>query len=303
YHTNKIKNRKKRIGFNLAPNYFMGMAQNMSIIAESIDYLVEHYQDQPDLEFLSRRAGYEPTYFQKLFKEKVGISPKRLQQYMNMRQAKDLLGAGYSVLDTAFETGLSSTSRLHDLFVTCEGMTPGNIQTRGENLTITYGIYPSVLGNIIVAKTHKGICWLGFMMEESAQHCIARMQSHWPKAQFRRDDKAIEKEGRHLLDIWSGQSSGEQKIKLDLYGTNFQLQVWQALLRIPSGKTLTYQNIAKQLNRPKASRAIGNAVGANPVSVLIPCHRVIRASGIIDNYGWGSPRKKMLLALESSALG
>lgn len=278
------------------------MTQNFDVIAESIDYLVAHYTDQPDLDFLARRAGYESTYFQKLFKEKVGISPKRLQQYMNASHARELLGAGYSTLDTAYETGLSSSSRLHDLFVSCEGMTPGSVQSRGKGLQIIYGLYPSVLGNVIIAKTDKGICWLGFMMDESEAHCVSRMRQHWPEAQIFRHDEAIAPESNQLIRIWSGEGERAGKLKLDLYGTNFQLQVWQALLKIPCGKTLTYQNIANDMGRPKSSRAVGNAVGANPVSLLIPCHRVIRATGIIDNYGWGSPRKKLLLAMEARNL-
>lgn len=275
---------------------------NKDVIAEAIDYLVAHYRDQPDLEFLANRAGYEVTYFQKLFKDYVGISPKRLQQYMNARHARELLGAGYSTLDAAYETGLSSSSRLHDLFVSCEGMSPGSVQKRGAGLNIVYGIYPSVLGNVIIAKTHKGVCWLGFMMDESEAHCVARISQHWPLAHISRDDEAIQPESERLMRIWMGQGDQGQKLKLDLYGTNFQLHVWQALLRIPTGKAITYQNIANDMGRPKSSRAVGNAVGANPISLLIPCHRVIRATGIIDNYGWGSPRKKLLLAMESGGL-
>lgn len=278
------------------------MTHNLDVIAESIDYLVAHYQEQPDLEFLARRAGYEATYFQKLFKESVGISPKRLQQYMNARHARELLGAGYSTLDAALETGLSSTSRLHDLFISVEGVSPGSVQNRGRGLKIVYGVYASVLGNVIIAKTEKGVCWLGFMMEGSENHCVSRIAQHWPEAIFMRDDQAIISEAHNLMRIWAGQGDAVKKLKLDLYGTNFQLQVWQALLRIPCGKTLTYQNIANDMGRPKSSRAVGNAVGANPVSLLIPCHRVIRASGIIDNYGWGSPRKKLLLAMEAKAI-
>lgn len=272
----------------------------MKVIAESIDYMVAHYQEQPDLDFLARRAGYEPTYFQKLFKEKVGISPKRLQQYMNARHARELLGAGQSTQEVALQTGLSGTGRLHDVCVSFEGASPGEIQQRGRGLDIVYGYYPTILGQAIIAKTDKGVCWLGFMMEESAAHCLTRIAQHWPCATLSRDDLAIEPEAARLMSIWNGQHlGGNNKLKLDLYGTNFQLQVWQALLRIPYGDTITYQRIAQQMGRPKSSRAVGNAVGANPVSLLIPCHRVIRSTGIIDNYGWGSPRKKVLLALEN----
>lgn len=274
------------------------MKANLDVIAESIDYLVAHYAEQPDLEHLAARAGYEPTYFQKLFKEKVGISPKRLVQFMHMKQARDFLIDGYSTLDAAYEAGLSSQSRLHDLFVVCEGVTPGAVQSRGRGLRITYGLFPSILGQVIIAKTPRGVCWLGFMIDESEAHCVSRMQQHFPLAQLSRDDASIAPEAMQLMQIWMGQG-GQSKLRLDLYGTNLQLQVWKALLQIPLGATVTYKAIAETIGNPKASRAVGNAVGENPVSLLIPCHRVIRSTGIIDNYGWGSPRKKVLLGVES----
>lgn len=275
------------------------MKSNELIIAEIIDYLVANHKLQPDLELLAHRSGYESSYFQKLFKEKVGISPKRLVQYMNMRHAKDLLENGSNILDVTFETGLSSSSRLHHLCVSCEGMTPGSVQNRGKGVEILYGLYPSVIGQAIIAKTDKGVCWLGFLMENSEEHCVNRIQQHWPAAILIKDNGAIMEEAEKLMQIWDGRyNTTQQKLKLDLYGTNFQLQVWQALLRIPFGETVTYNDIANDLGRPKSSRAVGNAVGSNPVSLLIPCHRVIRSTGIIDNYGWGSPRKKLILAME-----
>lgn len=268
------------------------------IIAASIDYLVAHAAEQPRLETLAAHAGYEPTHFQKLFKAYVGISPKRLVQYMNMRHVRDLLRGGASTLDTAMEAGLSGTGRLHDLCVSCVGLTPGEMKSRGAGVQITYGFYHTPIGEVMVGKTAKGVCWLGFLMEESRERPIARLHAHWPMATFIHDDAAIAEEAAHLMRIWQGQGDEKSKLKLDLYGTNFQLQVWQALLRIPTGATVTYQHLAQDLGRPKASRAVGNAVGANPISVLIPCHRVIRGTGIIDNYVWGSPRKKLLLGLE-----
>ncbi len=274
-------------------------AFNMNIVAETIDYLVAHSKEQPDLEFLAGRAGYEATHFQKMFKQAVGISPKRLVQYMNMRHARGLLQEGHSLLDSALDSGLSGTGRLHDLFVSVEGMTPGQVKNRGQGLEITYGFCPSMLGEIMIAKTSLGVCWLGFLMEERREVPIQRMRAFWPKASFVHDDYAVRAEAQQVVAIWSGQNRAPQKLKLDLYGTNFQLQVWQALLRIPCGETTTYQKIAREVCTEKASRAVGNAVGSNPVSLLIPCHRVIRGTGIIDNYAWGSPRKKLILALEN----
>lgn len=271
------------------------------IIANTIDYLVAHYSEQPDLDSLAQRAGYESSHFQKIFKDHVGISPKRLVQYMNVRQAKELLQQGHSTLDAALDTGLSGNGRLHDLFVACEGMTPGEAKSRGIGVTIVYGFYPTPIGEIMVGKTGKGVCWLGFLVDEKRDHSIKRVRQHWPNAKMVHDDEAVRAEAEQIMTIWRGEGDARKKLKLDLYGTNFQLQVWQALLRIPTGKTLTYMDLANQTGRPKASRAVGNAVGANPVSLLIPCHRVIRATGIIDNYGWGSPRKKLILAMEGKA--
>jgi AraC family transcriptional regulator of adaptative response/methylated-DNA-[protein]-cysteine methyltransferase len=276
------------------------MMSQAAIIAESIDYLVAHYQSQPDLEELAARAGYEATHFQKLFKDHVGISPKRLVQYMNARHARELLGAGHSTLDAALDTGLSGNGRLHDLFVACEAATPGEVQRGGKGLEIVYGFYPTPIGEIMIAKTPRGICWTGFRIDQSRDEELRRMNAHWPHARTIHDDAAIAVEGQAMMRMWAGKGARGEKLKLDLYGTNFQLQVWLALLKIPAGKTQTYTEVGAAIGRPGSPRAVGNAVGANPVSLLIPCHRVIRATGIIDNYGWGSPRKKLILALENA---
>lgn len=270
------------------------------IIAESIDYLVAHYQERPDLTFLAHRAGYDTAHFQKLFKAHVGISPKRLCQYMSASHARSLLAEGTPTLDAALETGLSGNGRLHDLLMNVEGVTPGAIQKRGAGLHIRYGFQPSPLGELMIARTDKGLCWLGFQVDESRVRSCEKMRAHWPLADFIHEDEAVAGAAQAISKIWGGDFSGSPRLGLDLYGTNFQIQVWQALLKIPFGKTLTYKEVAEHVGRPGSSRAVGNAVGANPVSLLIPCHRVIRATGIIDNYGWGSPRKKLLLAVEGT---
>lgn len=269
------------------------------IIAEAIDYLVAHYNDQPDLNHLAARAGYEATHFQKLFREKVGISPKRLIQYMNMRQARELLAGGAGTLFAASEAGLSGTGRLYDLFVSCEAVTPGQVQHKGAGLTVTYGFHPTPIGEVMIGQTERGVCYLGFLMDEARDIPVAKMQHHLPLATFTHDDEAVRDTAESIMRIWRGQEDERHKLRLDLHGTNMQIQVWQALLRIPLGTTKTYSDIGAEIGKPKAARAIGNAVGANPISLLIPCHRVIRATGIIDNYGWGSPRKKLLLGLEA----
>ncbi len=268
------------------------------VIAESVDYLVAHYDQRPDLDSLAKRAGYEPTYFQKIFRQQMGISPKRLLQYMQVRHARELLADGAPLLDAALDTGLSGTGRLHDLFVSCEAVTPGDVRFGGHNVTVTYGFHATPLGEILVAQAERGVCYLGFLMDGKRDVPVAKMKKYMPLAKYVHDDAATISTAEKIMAIWRGKKT--KKLMLDLHGTNMQIQVWQALLKIPCGETVTYSDIAKQIGKPKAARAVGNAVGANPISLLIPCHRVIRATGIIDNYGWGSPRKKLLLAAEGA---
>lgn len=270
-----------------------------NIIADSIDYLVANYDKAPALDDLARRAGYETTHFQKLFRARVGISPKRLIQYMNMKQARELLTSGEGTLFAAQETGLSGTGRLYDLFVTCGAVTPGQVQHKGQGLHVRYGFHPTPLGEVMIGQTERGVCYLGFLMAQGRDIPVAKMKRHLPHATYTHDDAAIAGAANNIMRIWRGDGDARHKLRLDLHGTNMQLQVWQALLKIPRGETRTYSDIGADIGKPKAARAIGNAVGANPVALLIPCHRVIRATGIIDNYGWGSPRKKLLLGVEA----
>lgn len=267
------------------------------VIADAIDYLVAHWQTPPDLISLAQRAGYEPTYFQKLFTEHVGISPKRLSQYMNMHHARPLLREGQSTLNVAHHTGLSGTGRLYDLCVQCEAVTPGDMRHGGRGVIIYYGFHPTIIGEILVGQTDRGVCFLGFLMDGGRDVPLEKMKDHLPHAHYVHDDEATKTAAAQIMDIWRG-AEMKAKLALDLHGTNMQIQVWQALLRIPCGEIVTYTDIAKEIGKPTAARAVGNAVGANPVSLLVPCHRVIRATGIIDNYGWGSPRKKLLLGME-----
>lgn len=268
------------------------------VVAEAIDYLVTHYKSQPDLDALANRAGYETTHFQKLFKERVGISPKRLIQYLTLNHARDFLLEGASTLEAAYQSGLSSSGRLHDLFVSCEAVTPGAVQRRGEGMVIAYGYHPSPIGEILVGLSDIGVCWLGFSVDQDRTVPFKKMKIHWPRASFQEDKERTARAADHILRIWRGKGEGHEKLTLDLQGTNFQIQVWQAMLKIPAGMTLGYQDIARSLGDEKASRAVGTAVGSNPISLLIPCHRVIQKSGIVENYAWGTPRKKLLLAME-----
>lgn len=284
-----------RIGEKGAWRYILPMTTQHAI-SEAIDYLAAHWQDQPALEFLAGRAGYDVTHFQKSFTKMVGLSPKKLLQYMNARHARDMLLQGYSTLDAAYAAGLSGNGRLHDLLVNVESATPGEVQRRGQGLVIRYGFHPTPMGEVLIAETEKGLCWLGYRVDDSRDVPMERLREYWPKATFTEDTDGTAKTARHILDVWRG--SGKEKLNLHFYGTNFQIQVWHALMKIPCGATVSYQSVAAAIGKPKACRAVGSAVGANPISLLIPCHRVIQSSGIIENYGWGTPRKKLILALE-----
>lgn len=273
------------------------------VIADAIDYIVACEGVDCDLDNLAQRAGYEPTYFQKLFREKVGISPKRLCQYMTVNHAREYLRDGATTDEAAHAAGLTGTGRLYDLFVTCDAVTPGEVQHKGRGLTVTYGYHPTPLGEILVGQTGRGVCYLGFLVGQDRAVPLAKMQRHLAHAAFIADDTATHDAAAHIMRIWAGHGDARNKLRLDLHGTNMQIQVWQALLKIPTGAVTTYKAIASDLGRPHSARAIGNAVGSNPVSLLIPCHRVIQASGVVNNYGWGSPRKKVLLGLELAAAG
>lgn len=269
------------------------------VIAKAIDYLAAEDGAQPDLDALGARFGYEPTHFQKLFKEKTGISPKRMVQYLQYTRARDFLLEGYPTLEAAYRAGLSGGGRLHDLFVACEAATPGMVQRRGEGMDIVYGYHPSPIGEILIAQTEIGVCWLGFVVDEDREATFRRMNAHWPRARFREDNDATEKPAAHVVRIWGGRGDAGDKLRLDLHGTNFQIQVWRALLKIPAGGVMSYGDVAAALGDAKASRAVGTACGANPIMLLIPCHRVIQKSGIVENYAWGTARKKIILSIES----
>ena len=279
------------------------MTSTAAKLTDAIDYLVAHYQDQPELDDLAARFGYEPTYFQKIFRDYIGISPKRFVQFMSLRTAQDFLLQGASTLDAAYAAGLSGNGRLHDLFVQCEAMTPGEFQKRGLGVGVRYGFFPSPLGELMIAITDRGVCWLGFRVDESRERSTERLKKQFPSAHFMADQDATAPAMEQIMKIWNGKGDKKKKLKLDLVGTNFQIQVWQAMLKIPMGVTISYKTLADALGKPSASRAVGGAVGANPISLLIPCHRVIQQSGIIENYGWGSPRKKAILGVEVVAMG
>lgn len=275
----------------------MGAFQH-NIVAQAIDYLASA-ENMPDLDLLAARFGYEPTHFQKLFRDQAGISPKRLTQFLQYTRAREFLLEGYPTLDAAYKAGLSGNGRLHDLFVTCEAATPGQVQRRGNGLSIVYSFHATPIGEVLIAQTEIGVCWIGFVIECGHEGAMKRMTEHWPLAAFVEDWNATQDAAGHVMRIWQGQGDAKRKLALDLHGTNFQIQVWRALLKIPAGGTMSYGDVAAALGDPNASRAVGTAVGANKLALLIPCHRVIQRSGIVENYAWGTARKKIILGIES----
>jgi len=269
---------------------------NYNRIAEAIDYIKHNFKAQPNLDEVAEKIHVSPFHFQRMFTDWAGVSPKKFLEYISIEHAKDILKNQQATLsDAAFETGLSGTSRLHDLFINIEGMTPGEYKNGGENLSINYSYAESPFGNILVASTAKGICYMAFAdNEEQALHDL---QKHFPNAQLRQMVDMIQ---QNALYIFTHDWSKLNKIKLHLKGTDFQLKVWETLLKIPMGRLSTYGNIAKQINISGASRAVGTAIGSNPVAFLIPCHRVIQSTGIIGGYHWGNTRKTAMIGWEAA---
>jgi AraC family transcriptional regulator of adaptative response/methylated-DNA-[protein]-cysteine methyltransferase len=265
-------------------------------IAQAIEYIKTNFKQQPNLDDVAQKVNLSPYHFQRLFSEWAGTSPKKFLQYISVEHAKKLLGEKHaSLFDTAYETGLSGTSRLHDLFINIEGMTPAEYKNGGKNLTINYSFAESPFGNIIVASTIKGICYMAF--NEDERKALEDLIAKFPNASFSRKLDLMQ---QHALFIFQHDWSKLFQIKLHLKGTDFQLKVWEALLKIPMGQLSTYGAIAHQIEKPYASRAVGTAIGSNPVAFLIPCHRVIQSSGTIGGYMWGSTRKTAMIGWEGA---
>lgn len=269
---------------------------NYTRIAAAIDYIQANFKQQPRLEEVAQALHLSPAHFQRIFTEWAGTSPKKFLQFTSINYAKWLLKEKQaSLFDATFETGLSSTSRLHDLFITLEGMTPAEYQNGGEQLSINYSFSPSVFGSILIASTTKGICHLVFTEEED--EALKDLVAKFPKATFQ---SKIDAHQTQALQIFQRGTPDLNQIKLHLKGTDFQLKVWQSLLTIPMGALTTYGALAAQIDNPKASRAVGTAIGSNPVAFLIPCHRVIQSSGVLGNYMWGATRKKAIIGWEGA---
>ncbi len=271
---------------------------NYSRIAQAIEYIQNNYKSQPGLDEVAANVNLSPFHFQRLFTDWAGVSPKKFLQYITLQYAREMLKTHNSTLaDVAFETGLTGTSRLHDLFINIEGMTPGEFKNGGENLVINYSYAESPFGNIIVASTFKGICYMAFADDE--EQALHALKEKFPKAAYRQMADIAQ---QNMLHIFSHDWSNLDEIKLHLKGTPFQLKVWETLLKIPMGKLVTYGTVAKSIKKSSASRAVGTAIGDNPVAFLIPCHRIIQASGAFGGYHWGGIRKAAIIGWEAARL-
>lgn len=268
--------------------------QSYRRIGQAIHWLVDHYQEQPSLARVAEEVGLSEYHFQRLFSDWAGVSPKKFLQYLTLSHAKKRLAACDSVLDAAYDAGLSGPSRLHDLFVAHEAVTPGEWKSMGEGLTVRYGWHDSPFGDCIMVATERGVCGLGFALPEGRAATEADLLAGWGQARLVKDAAAT---APHAA-LAFGQGGGT--LRLVLRGTPFQLKVWEALMRIPAGAVVSYERLAQHIGKPSAARAVAGAVALNPVSWLVPCHRVIRGTGAITGYRWGPARKRAILAWEAA---
>ena len=271
------------------------------LIAEAIAFIRDNAVWQPSLEEIAARVGLSPWHFQRKFTAWVGVSPKRFLEFLTVQHAKDLLDKSASVLDAALDLGLSGPGRLHDQFVSVEAVTPGQYKRCGGGLDIHYGIHPSPFGPMLLALTDKGICALAFGSEETLEEEAQDLAQRWQAAQVLEAPHRTAPTAQRLFNPDSrAQDNHEAGYRLFVKGTNFQINVWRALLRIPEGSLISYKQLAQLTGNPEAIRATASAVGANPVSYLIPCHRVLRGSGQLGGYHWGIERKQAIIAWDSA---
>ena len=269
-------------------------------IEKAIKFLENNFSSQPSLKDIAAHIGISEYHFQRLFSRWVGISPKRFLQFLTKEYAKQLLENSVNLLDVTYEAGLTSPGRLHDLFVTCEAVTPGEFKTKGEGLTITYGFHASPFGECMLATTDRGICGFIFVKNGNRNDVFSELKYSWKNAALVEDPDA----SRSLVNQIFNRSFTNDSVPLHLIlsGTNFQIKVWEALIKIPFGAVVSYEDVAVQIGLPKATRAVGTAVGKNPISFIIPCHRVIRKSAEFGYYGGGLARKKAILGWEAAHL-
>jgi AraC family transcriptional regulator, regulatory protein of adaptative response / methylated-DNA-[protein]-cysteine methyltransferase len=274
---------------------------NYQRIANAIEYLEKNFQRQPELDEVAERAHLSPFHFQRMFTEWAGISPKRFLQYLTVDFLKSKLSQAPNLTDAAEAAGLSSQSRVYDLFTTLEAVTPQEYKQRG-GITIQYGFTETRFGEALIGVSERGVCWLSFIQTDGdALMSLEEMKAHWSNSVFRANKELIEEYAQRIFSMATlpgDRERGEGKLHLFVKGTNFQIKVWEALLQLPVGNVTTYQSIARNINNPNALQAVGSAVGANHIAYLIPCHRVIRKDGILGEYRWNPTRKKSMLGWE-----
>ena len=266
-------------------------------IAAAIGFVKENFKNQPSLDQVAEHVNLSPFHFQRMFQQWAGVTPKQFLQYLSVEHAKGILkNTGATLFDTAFETGLSGTGRLYDLFVKVEGMTPGEYKNGGAMLQINYSFADSPFGPLMVASTEKGICYMGFA-DQGDEQALSLLKTTFPNAKY---NQLVDRHQQNALFVFNQDWNRLDEIKLHLKGTDFQIKVWETLLKIPIGGLTTYADLAKNAGHIGASRAVGTAVGNNPVAFLIPCHRVIKATGEIGQYHWGAVRKNAIIGWEAS---
>jgi len=263
-------------------------------VTQAIGFLETHGRRQPDLAEVAANVGLSGPHFQRLFKRWAGVSPKRFLQFLTAEHARRLLQDSHSVLDAAYEAGLSGPGRLHDLSVNVHALTPGELKRHGEGVTVRYGFQSSPFGECLLATTERGICGLSFVGDAGRAEALAALRARWQQADFVPCDADTRRLARQVF------AAEGTAAPLDVRGTNFQLRVWEALLRVPEGALVTYVGLAAAVGAPRAARAVGSAVARNPIAWLIPCHRVIRATGAFGDYRWGAARKKAIVGWEAA---
>ncbi len=275
-------------------------AADYDIVRRAIAHIKGNWRAQPDISQIAEAAGVTPTELHHLFRRWAGLTPKAFLQALTLDSARQLLRDSASVLDASYEVGLSGPGRLHDLFVTHEAMSPGEWKSGGEGLTISYGFHPSAFGTALVMATERGLCGLAFADPGKERATLADMRRRWPKAKFVEDSARTAPLTARIFDkkLWRP----DQPLRVVLIGTDFEVRVWETLLRIPMGRATTYSDIAGNIGAPKAARAVGAAVGKNPVSFVVPCHRVLGKSGDLTGYHWGISRKRAMLGWEAGKI-
>jgi AraC family transcriptional regulator of adaptative response/methylated-DNA-[protein]-cysteine methyltransferase len=288
--------RKIRVDKSSTVGNTVAMNSDYQRIAEAIEFINANADQQPNLEAVATQLNLSPFHFQRLFCRWAGVTPKKYLQTLTVERAKQLLAEAQPLLSVSERVGLSSPSRLHDHFVQLEAVTPGEFKTGGAGLSIDYAVNSSPFGDIFVAATERGICKLAFIDQSKIELHIAELQRRWPRATLHSQESEQFKIVASLFDS----KIPDRPLSLHVSGTNFQINIWRALLQIPEGTLASYSQVAEAVNRPKAARAVGTAIGANPVAFFIPCHRVLRQNGNIGGYHWGTTRKHAMHAWESA---